>query len=255
MSLHPDKTVERREPAKHDLECQETFVVDVGEEYSPARLNFDHHQEGAPEGKCAFSLLADSRLSIFTPDLQPWIDVTNKLDCFGPFKLAESLGIRPDVLFSLMSPIEEAILEIFQSKSTIEPEEPLAHVMRSIGDTLRRNAADLSDKLEVARQLVDKAVPVGTGMLAVVLHDTMDPAMSKALDLARKNDRRIAVCICRDDRGPGWTLYRYDDHEGVDFYRLQGMDEVTFCHPGGFIAKTKEMTITEAIELAKEGTI
>ena len=70
--------------------------------------------------------------------------------------------------------------------------------------------------------------------------------------LALHPHEEIAVSISKDDRGDGWTLYRYDDDPRVDFSVLAGHPDIVFAHKGGFIAKTKAITINEAIEIVRK---
>ena len=63
----------------------------------------------------------------------------------------------------------------------------------------------------------------------------------------------VAFTVIPDDRGDGWTLYRFNDHPRVDFNLIKGNEGVVFVHKNGFIAKTKAMSQEEAIKLALKG--
>ena len=84
----------------------------------------------------------------------------------------------------------------------------------------------------------------------LVLRDLDNPSLAMSAfrqDLQREG-YNIAASVTPDDRGSGYTLYRYADDPRIDFAKLAGRPEITFAHAGGFIAKTAEKGSRSDIE-------
>jgi hypothetical protein len=58
------------------------------------------------------------------------------------------------------------------------------------------------------------------------------------------------VTVVRDDRGPGWTLFRRNDHPHVDFSQVDAAPGVIFAHRNGFIVKVETDTDLDKITRA-----
>jgi hypothetical protein len=61
--------------------------------------------------------------------------------------------------------------------------------------------------------------------------------------------RKVVATISRDNRGPGWSLYRRADSPLCDFRRIANHPSVHFVAPSGFIAKTDDMPLMNAVDL------
>ena len=108
----------RREPTAEDLADLETYVVDVGMDYSPERNNFDHHQDRSLP--CAFHLVMkhlghhDAAMLMFD-----WYPYMSMMDVRGPYKTAEHLGVDSSVLFASSSPTVAFNYSDFSSKTSL----------------------------------------------------------------------------------------------------------------------------------------
>ncbi len=62
-----------------------------------------------------------------------------------------------------------------------------------------------------------------------------------------------AISITPDDRGAGWSLYRFHEDSGIDFTRIKDHPDVTFNHFSGFLAKVREGS--DFVELIDESVM
>lgn len=240
----------RRDPTAEEMENPWTTVLDVGGRQEPEKSNYDHHQlprDAAPQ--CAFTLLIEA-LNLRGFEV-PWVKSTATMDAKGPFALARELGIDAKVLLDLQSPVEGVLLEMFEMYDELLPGDALYEIMHRIGIRLINAAGARADRQAHLSERVHLA-NVGAGGVEVLILEEKDNA-----GLQEWRDRHAptaGICITRDDRGPGWCLYRFNDDTRVDFSRLEGVQGVIFAHKGGFIAKTEEMHLEKVLCLADMGT-
>ena len=134
----------RREPTKEDLNDPDTYVVDVGLELSSERHNFDHHQDRSLP--CAFHLVMqhlghhEAAMLMFA-----WYPHMSMMDVRGPYRTAEHLGVDSSVLFASSSPIDGYIISTFASLESLNAQNPLYDLMKSLGENMialigRKNA-------------------------------------------------------------------------------------------------------------------
>jgi len=235
----------RRDPTPEELNNPNVLVMDVGGIHNPSDLCFDHHQlarDAAPTN--AASLLVDALGLTKAFELQGWWASFVELDSKGPFAVAKTLGLE-SFPFALQSPLGSALKNTIANMEEIP--EPFLQVLMEMGQQLINEAKSLASDLEAAKASVHVLGHQG------ITINVWDSALSSAASTAFRDQQleKAGVLVCRDDRGPGWTLYRYDDHERVDFSILAGRDNVTFAHAGGFICKTAEMTMLQALNLAR----
>lgn len=236
--------VVRRDPTDEEKGNPNVLVVDVGMQHDPDKGNFDHHQEkGLP---AAFVLVArwlgidDLARQVFG-----WWSRASDMDTSGPFALAKAMGTTPDNLFSVLSPLEKFVVAKFQQDPN------------SVGDLLLEWGKEILEGISKTNErlewLGNHAEVVDLGGVQAIFHETPgSQTPNLAMEIFRgRSAPEAGISITRDDRGPGWALYRYSDHPRVDFSRLEGKDKVVFAHKGGFIAKVGDMPIEEAIELAR----
>lgn len=254
LTLHA-APITRREPSDHDLADAATCVVDVGHRHEPALNNFDHHQlpkDHPPT--CALSLVLqhlglydDARLFC------DWLETAEWFDTRGPIDTAKWLGVTPDTLARLNSPLNATLLRRFARSTRLEPGEPLWEIMRSTGE-------DIIDYIKATRQRLDFIARHAefwtldlAGRPAQVLFlprtDPLPDEPSSALDRfiqSRGLADRIVGLVSPDRRSTGYGLERYRDNPRLDFTRLAGRPGVHFAHARGFVAKT---TLTDPAEL------
>lgn len=242
--------VYRREPTEDELEDPEVWVLDVGGRHEPEKHNFDHHQFERGTKECAFSLVAkylkaDGAELTFHDLLHdaPWYKSVIMLDSLGPMALAKELGLQK-LPIELMSGLESGLITVIDNTSTVEPTVVLAFCV-----AFARKVEQACTLREALDNIEGKAKLIDIEGIRVIAYD------GDQFGIAAFRDRKypeIAVSVTRDDRGPGWSLYRFDDHPSVDFSRIAGEQGVSFAHKGGFIAKTKNITMTQALCLVKQ---
>lgn len=249
------KVVERREPTELELGDPQVVVVDVGGSHDPSKSNFDHHQiPRDEEAACALSLLVTRMMwkgeSVYKAfGITKWFRVLKIADSKGPFQLAKEIGTTPDVVFELYSPLEETLLALFQGESEIQEGSLLFSLLRLVGERLIDDAVKALKRVKALDGLC-RIVEV-SGVPGYVL-ESEDTAGTETW--RERNAPGTMFSVVHDNRGPGWTLYRYDDCPKIDFSLLKGKEEVTFAHPGGFIAKTagrEKVTLEQALQLVR----
>ena len=231
--------VARRDPSPEELEDPDVLVLDVGGRHEPAKGNFDHHQFGRDaEATCAFALYIAARTALDF-SAHRWFLPTLVLDSKGPFALAKLLGCGPAAVFALRSPVEDALLSLFGSRTRIDSGEPLYRVLLDMGLVLRDEAARLADLIGALEAGLRVWMLDGVEILFVDL--PLAGAAGRAMcDLRDGRYPSAGIQISRDDRGSGWACLRYGDHPRVDLSCLAGDPAVLFAHPGGFKACTRE---------------
>lgn len=236
--------IERRDPTPEEMENPNIWVVDTGGVYDPQKLCFDHHQMARGTRECALSLVAktvgvEEALRHF-----PWYEATITLDCTGPYNLAKELGLPGGKLPpELYSPVEDTLLDLFAEDSPVD--EDLTKVMTRIGDGIWRKALKIEQGICEIRGNSHSRTIQG---LEVFFHYKEDPIGCR--EFLKEAGLSPAVIASPDQRGPGWGLYRHEDHPKIDFSLCASDPRVRFPHPNGFCLKTHErISEDEVIEL------
>ncbi|MGC4116278.1 MAG: MYG1 family protein [Myxococcales bacterium] len=259
LARHP-VPVTRRTPTSDELADPAICVVDVGYEHVPERMNFDHHQfprEATPTCSLSlvlrhFGLYEDARL------LCDWLEPAEWLDVRGPGKTAEWLGVSPEIVSRLTSPLDASLLRRFGAASEHRPGEPLWEVMRMVG-------ADLLEFLSGTRQRVEfvgrhatlwKLAAQSESFEVVFLPRTEPLAADPSADTERYVrtaglSARVAAIVYPDRRAGGYGMARFDDHPKLDFCRVAGEPDVHFTHPSGFLCKTSATSAERLQELLR----
>ncbi len=243
-----DAEIFRREPTQADLDDPDTYVVDVGLEYTPERHNFDHHQDRSLP--CAFHLIMqhlghhDAAVLMFA-----WYPHMSMMDVRGPYRTAEHLGVDSSVFFAASSPIEGYILATFGQIESLNCQDPLFKLMKSLG----KDMISLIDrKMKRLERLKAEAKVVPVKHLKVVTSDIANsPKLAMELYLRFLDDDRIVMSITPSNRGEGWELLRLGDNTIVDFRTIAECPEICFVHGSGFLAKTHVLLpMQEVVRLA-----
>ena len=238
----------RREPTEEDLNDPDTYVVDVGLELSPERHNFDHHQDRSLP--CAFHLVMqhlghhDAAMLMFA-----WYPHMSMMDVRGPYRTAEHLGVDSSVLFASSSPIDGYIISTFASLESLNAQNPLYDLMKSLGENM---IALIGRKMERLERLKSEAKVIEIKHLKAVASDIDDsPKLAMELYLRLLDDENIVMSITPSNRGEGWELLRLGDNTIVDFRVIENNPEIRFVHGSGFLAKTNtRLPMEEVVELA-----
>lgn len=234
--------IERREPTEDELNDPKTLVVDVGGRHDPELNNYDHHQlprDAEPEW--AFGLMLRGMFPSLAQVFEStnWFATSRMMDSKGPFAVANELGLPTTWTQELWSPLEEALTDMIEKKSSIKRNSDLWNMLGLLGEQLEDNATTwykaLTDLGETTQVMDIKGVQVL--YITQVMNGVEENAMAK---LQRERWPEAGAMVSFDNRGDGLTFYRFNDHPKVDFSRLQDAGEMLFTHPGGFIAKTKE---------------
>lgn len=234
------------------------FVLDIGGILSPECGRFDHHQfprDASP--CCAASLLwefiiHDSKLLWqldFEPELlTPWFARVALLDSRGPFAVYKSLGLSKEQQDAVRPWLfEDGICSILPNLAGPKGETFDVAVRATILvlEERTRWAREMSRRLQALDAITTITTVAGVPTLVV------DDRSSFGVDewLEQRGHEDVAIVVSKDDRGDGWALYRRNDDKRVDFSLLEGKSTVAFAHRGGFIAKTAEMPLGDALNL------
>ena len=225
-----DAVIERRNPKPGELESMTVLVLDVGGVHDPEHLDFDHHQRSREEEpKCAFKLFSewlgvDEEFSM----LFPWYATWNLLDVAGPNATAAALGTTWEMLEGLVAnPLADFVIRRFADDPSFRQKIVLT-LSNAIGLT-RRLWKSTNEKV-VAREVC--GLPAGDFTACAT------EEISRCSDIwIRLN--RPALIISKDNRGEGLTILRCNDDPRLDFSRCAGRPYAAFCHPGGFLVKTR----------------
>jgi hypothetical protein len=246
--------IARREPSAADLSDPMTCVVDVGHRHEPALNNFDHHQlpKDYPP-TCSLSLVLQ-HLGLYDDARQfcEWLETTEWFDTRGPIETAKWLGISPDALARLNSPVNGSLLRRFASSARIEPTQPLWEIMRIIGEDMVEFVKAMRARLDfISRHAEIWPLELAGRPAKILFLPRTDPPLDDpSLGLDRYvqsrglGDEVIAV-VSPDRRSTGYGLERYRDNSRLDFGRLAGHPGVHFVHARGFVAKTTLTGIDE----------
>jgi len=238
----------RREPTEEDLNDPDTYVVDVGLELAPERHNFDHHQDRSLP--CAFHLVMqhlghhDAAMLMFA-----WYPHMSMMDVSGPYRTAEHLGVDSSVLFASSSPIDGYIISTYASLESLNAQNPLYNLMKSLGENM---IALIGRKMERLERLKSEAKVIEIKHLKAVASDIDNsPKLALELYLRFLDDENIVMSITPSNRGDGWELLRLGDNTIVDFRVIENNQEILFVHGSGFLAKTHtRLPMEEVVELA-----
>ena len=251
--------IERREPTEQELDDPEVAVLDIGQQYEPKLNNFDHHHfERDSKPECTFTLLAKNFLLEESFKHQAWYNITAEIDVLGPKLAAEKAGFNK-FPYQFSSPIEGALLDIFGNLDVLMPHTTLYNIMIQIGCHIISKAKKYEERIQFLLTELAKrdnaqlsVIDVGYGLRGFLLLDKDVEGLGYIRDTLYPD---VAFMVCHNDRGKGWSLYRYDDDPRIDFTQIKDDDRIQFAHKSGFIAKTKEMIprsqIVELIHLSR----
>ncbi|MEM1221715.1 MAG: MYG1 family protein [Verrucomicrobiota bacterium] len=239
--------IERRNPTEADLDDPTVAIVDIGGQHQPEKNNFDNHQfprEMVPT--CALSLVL-KHLEIYEDarEFCSWLEVAEWFDCRGPQDTADWLGIDPDTISKLNSPLDITILRRFGGKTHHAPGEPLWEIMQMIGQDLVDHITNLRARLDfIAQQAEIWTVESGTHTFKALFMPRTDPlpedpSNGLGYHIERLGlEEEIFALVYPDSRGSGYGMRRFKDNPRMEFTRLENEADVHFTHNRGFIAKT-----------------
>jgi len=254
LAVHP-KPIFRREPTNEDLADPTRCVVDAGHRHEPALNNFDHHQlpkDHPPT--CALSLVLQS-LGLYEDARRfcDWLETAEWFDTRGPVQTAKWLGITPEALARLNSPVNATLLRRFALSVRLDPGEPLWEIMRMVGEDIVGYVKSVRTRLDyLGRHAEFWPLDLAGRPALILFHPRTEPVIedpSFGLDAfiqSRGLGDAVVGIVSPDRRGAGYGLERYRDSARLDFTRIAGQPGVHYAHARGFVAKT---TVTEVAEL------
>ncbi len=250
----------RREPADADLEDAGVAVLDVGGRHEPERSNFDHHQFSADHAPvCALTLVLQ-HLGIYDDARRfcDWLETTERMDVTGPRETSAWLGIDPEVLGRLNSPIDITLLRRFAKVERLAAGEPLYEVMRWIGQDLLDYLKSLRERLEY---IAKHAEVWQVGGLKILFMPRTEPlpaepsaGLGRHLEVLGMEEETSGL-VYPDRRGDGYGLSRFRDDRRFDFTRIEDEPDVHFAHARGFVAKTSATAPERLKELLEKATV
>lgn len=262
---YPDKilvrTSEKAAMFPTFLARDDVYVVDIGREYKPNKLNFDHHQFGPGDGNvaplCSLSLvLMHFKLYDLAKDLWPWLTRLEYCDVLGPLAAMREAGIPTEARLQhgFIAPTDEFLLNMFSKVHVITPEDTRAivGVWRNIGVTLLSTLAiypRLIRQLETLQPTIIPNTDIEIMNISVELASLAGDKFSCIFAWLRKYRPKVGIIITPDTRGAKYSLVRLDDHPMIDFNRAIPNSLLGYVHHNGFVAKMTRGDFTDALQI------
>jgi hypothetical protein len=234
-------------PTTEEMTDPDIIIWDIGGVYDANSWRFDHHMKEFT-GQCvsSLSLVLDKidTEKMFKPTRFDWLETLCNIDNNGPFQTAKDLGCDSKIIFKLQSPVTGYALSRF-AESTIftnTKNSEFYFTMMDIGKYLWTTARDLETRCQYfLHNSTINSLP-STNLKYITHNGTEHPSFGMDIYLRESmgEPHSVACSVTKDDRGPGLTLYRFNDNPQVDFSRITSRDLVSFIHEStGFICKTK----------------
>lgn len=241
--LKQELTINRANPTEEELRDPEVIVVDVGGEMSVGLSNLDHHQLPREAEACCSITQVLTWLGYdlsYVREVWPWLEYAEYIDSKGPAATCKRFGIPAENLIRGMSPVESALIHLFQEQKSITPDNPLWKTMKTIGDSSMGYLHEVTRRLV---QLKDNAKFETLGNVKIMVNDHIAPSEHPALGVElflrrEKLEGEIDVVVSQDEREPGLSLFRRNDSKKIDFSKIEKEPGVRFAHKIGFVAKT-----------------
>lgn len=240
-------TVERRDPTEKELANSEIAVVDIGLQHQPELSNFDHHQFPSDHTPtCSLSLVLQ-HFGLYDDARRfcEWLEPAEWFDCRGAIDTAKYLGVEREIINKLNSPIDVSLLRAFARADKIDQSSPLWQMLHLIGSNLVDYITSMQDQLDFLRQHVScwPMTHAGRNYKILFIEKTENlPENARSgigfyIDEMEWREQVIGVAY-PDSRGDGYGISRFEDHQSLDFTRVQQEPDVHFAHARGFLAKT-----------------
>ncbi len=257
LAMHPVPLV-RREPTPEDLANPAIGVIDVGHSHDPALNNFDHHQlpkDHPPT--CSLSLVLQ-HLGLYEDARQfcDWLEPAEWFDCRGMIATGKWLGVTPENLTKLNSPIDITLLRRFALTKRIDAGAPLWEVMKMIGEGLLAYLRSMRARIDFISRHAEIWELNLAGKAGKILFlprtEPMPEEPSMGIDQFIESQGiagQIIGTVYPDRRSTGYGLSRFRDNPRLDFTRISGESDVHFTHARGFVAKTSAHEIPRLKQL------
>lgn len=234
----------RKIPTPAEITDPECLLLDIGQVSSPELMTFDHHHLSEDAGDtCALKefITAMGLWEAFILT-HPWAERVVIIDACGPNEFGERFGIPAETMVKMTSPSDKALLSLMASSSSISLESFLYSALGVLGEFILNTLLDFGCTIEDIKENAEEMVTPG-GIRGVLYRDTASspsfPPASRFLAIRRGWD----FCVSRDDRGVGWSIYRFSESSGLDLSRAKEHPGVSFAHKRGFLAKTNSIMV------------
>lgn len=238
FASHTTVPIFRRDPTQEELNDAEVLVLDVGGRYQPLLSNFDHHLPNMEE--CACSLFLKHHLPGLDADLRrytKWYSSLIMLDTKGPAAWSRAHGIQ-GFPYGLTGSLEIPVKALFEK-------DPNA-ILNLLLEIAREHSLDV-DRIRAEYIYAEKNSQdlVILRLRGILYNGTLTNGFSLLCE-----EKKTNFTVCKDDRGLGWSMFRYGSSSQMDFRKLKADPRMLFVHPQGFMAKTKTLvSLNEVIEL------
>ena len=154
------------------------------------------------------------------------------------------------IIVPTLSPIDTFVLNDFQSLGEIEPAYNIWVMMREIGMNILQSIDNFKTFYNFLLEHGSVREVKGLKVLVSPEETKQLNNVSQIVEAWRAQVAPdAAVSISPDERGAGYSLYRFEDHPSVDFSVIDGLPGVRFTHVNGFIAKTETRDLEKALLL------
>jgi hypothetical protein len=191
-----------------------------------------------------------------------WLEPAEWFDCRGMITTGKWLGVTPENLTKLNSPIDITLLRRFALTKRIEAGDPLWAVMKMIGEDLLgylRSMRSRIDFLTRHAEIWDLNLAGQTGkILFLPRTEPMPEEPSMGIDQfieSRGLTGEIVGTVYPDRRSTGYGLSRFRDNPRLNFTEISGDPDVHFTHARGFVAKTSAHDIPRLKQLIVKSAV
>lgn len=234
--------IERKDPESLDFEDPSVWVIDAGLRHEPDKHNFGHHQLEHKENLSAFRLISKYyNLDDLFMEYYEWYLNYAVLDCQGLDVVAKINHTTSDVLHRFNSPFSSFLLTLFE----INPNR-ITPLLQEIGQLMLVEIEQYKQRRKLVKDAAELLVLLKSvsGILFPVNIEEPEIGISQ---YKRKYLPFVTFSVVRDWPNQGWTIFRFDDFEGLDLSKLKGNPLVIYVNEKGFLAKTKDLLSRAAL--------
>ena len=174
----------------------------------------------------------------------------------GMITTGKWLGVTPENLAKLNSPIDITLLRRFALTKRIEAGDPLWEVMKMIGVDLLAYLRSMRARIDFITHHAEIWELNLAGQSGKILFlprtEPMPDEPSMGIDQfveGRGLTGEIVGTVYPDRRSTGYGLSRFRDNPRLDFTKISGEPDVHFTHARGFVAKTSAHDIPRLKQL------
>lgn len=243
---HEEFTIQRRRPDQNELDDPKTYIIDIGGEYNPQKLNFDHHHDSSLPA--AFVITARHFGLENLLENEPWWKFKSDRDTLGPSRTAKKYGLKR--LGPVSAPIEDFVIQKFSACTEISSEDLIYQLLKEFGQGLVNKVKFIKEQVEYFKtcplvKIKDKLTIISRSPQKIGIQE-FRKTMSEPADLL----------IYHDDRQEAWAVFRFNDFDdSIKLLNIKGHPQIRFVHANGFLAKTKKRIPLEELYKILENAV